>query len=168
MQNSEKLDKYVGFTQKQKDWIKKRDSHRCLFRQKIDGGWVQCSESEDLHIHHIIPKTWALHNIPYGFKVNGPLNAVTLCSFHHVGYNAPIDQLPYIVHPDVEKVRLAYTNGDAEAYNRMRDIRRELIDAGVPYWNPEYDWYFSLVARELTKTISEEYPRHRKYGLLGA
>lgn len=166
MTSLEKPDDYVGFTQKQREFLINRDGHQCLFRQYIDGRWVRCTQSENLHIHHVIPRRWCLYHLPYGFEVNGPLNAVTLCKFHHVGYGAVSGEMEFVVHPDVEPTRMAYSLGNIQAYEQMKERREALVQSGRAYWNTEFDWYFVLAARQMSRGISG-YPLHKKFGVIG-
>ena len=149
-----------GFTKKQRGWILDRDDHRCQFRYKgKDGKWRRCTNTKHLDVHHIIPRGWAAAHYSKEFAVNGPHNGITLCREHHRGYG--VDGFAtsiFILHPDVEVARLANRDGDKQAFARMFEHRRKLVQRGVPYWNTRWDSGFIAIVHKETLRYNRKHP----------
>jgi len=163
----------VGFTQNQRAWFLRRDGNRCQFHFRVAGVWVRCKNTDHLQIHHIVPRGWAAKHFPHKFPINGPMNGIALCKMHHVGYGVdPEDkyETQFVVHPDIEVARRRYVKGqDPNSYEEMQDVRRELNEGGLPYWNTMWDWMFNRIANLQTLRFArkEEYPENRRRGRTG-
>ena len=112
------MQEVAGFTQKQRLWFLERDGNRCMWYDKILGVWVRCKGNTELQIHHIVPRGWARENMGLDFPVNSSDNGITLCRKHHVGWYMG-HQYKNCVHTDNEATRIAYSNGDKSAYQKM-------------------------------------------------
>lgn len=150
--------KVVGFTKKQRDWIKQRDGNRCQMFTYRNGKWVQCPVTVGLQVHHIIPRGWAEKHLPEGFNLNSSVNGICLCGFHHVGKSS--------VHPDTYKAKLAYQAGNKDAYREMSERRKVLNEQGIPYWNTQFDWLFQRRIKKLNLKMlkTKPYPTNSRRG----
>lgn len=158
----------VGFTQNQRAWVLRRDGSRCQFHYNVGGVWVRCRNTQNLQVHHIVPRGWAARHFPHKFPINGSLNAITLCDQHHIG-DVDCEDSIYVVHPDTAKAKREYREGNKGAYNDMMKNRRELNEKGVPYWNTRWDWMFNRIAKKQTAKYTksnpdDKYPKNGRRG----
>ncbi len=158
----------VGFTQNQRAWILRRDGNRCQFHRNVCGVWVRCRNTQNLQVHHIVPRGWAARHFPHKFPINGSLNGVTLCDQHHVG-DVDYEDETYVIHPDTAEAKRGYRNGNKNAYNDMMDNRRTLNEKGIPYWNTTWDWMLARIAKKQTarytrKNPDDKYPTNGRRG----
>ena len=151
----------VGFTQRQRLWFLERDGQRCCFHICLSGKWKRCKNQGHLEVHHIIARGWSLFHLSPDFSVNGPMNGITLCREHHCGYQADGDYR-LVVHPDVEKARLAYRQ-DQDSYKKMAEARSILNKQGFVYWNTNFDWMFQRwVKKHIFFVVGHPYPDNKK------
>lgn len=88
--------------------------------------------------------------MPITFPVNGSMNGITLCKYHHVGKCS--------VHPDTYEALLQYRKGDKQAYVKMMENRKRLNEEGTPYWNTNFDWMFNRLVRKKTLPFIRKNP----------
>ena len=151
----------VGFTEKQRNWFKKRDGNQCMFHYFENGKWKRCCVTAKLQVHHILPRGWCRLHMPHSFQVNGSMNGICICKYHHVGKGS--------VHPDTYEALIAYQQGNKQSFKEMVDKRKELNEQGIPYWNTSFDWQFMrLVKRHTARyTKIEPYPVNGNRGNTG-
>jgi len=155
--------KVPGFSKKQRSWVLERDHYRCSMMIYDHGSslWSRCPTTTDLQVHHVIPRGWfTKHILPLksNWDVNGPDNGITLCSTHHIGKQAEKSQSIYIIHPDTEVARLAYSQGDYASFEEMVRNRTVLNENGIPYWNTRWDWLFVRLMKMRNERHDIEYP----------
>lgn len=144
------MNEIVGFTQNQRKWFLDRDEHRCQFHSFNGIKWVRCKHTNNLQVHHIVPRGWAGMHLPHNFQLNGSMNGITLCEEHHVG--------KFSVHPDTFVARVKYNSGNKNAYREMMDERKAKNLKGTPYWDTRWDWMFNRVARKATLKFARVRP----------
>lgn len=150
-----------NFTQKQREYILKRDGYRCQFHTFDGKHWVRCTHTEHLQVHHIIPRGWAYKHLPREFvetELNNRGNLITLCDGHHVGTHWDGE----CVHPDTREALAKYHRGNKQAYHEMSSERAKLNEKGVPYWNTLWDWMFQRIIKRMNAKFTEEYPNGKK------
>jgi hypothetical protein len=141
--------RYTGYTQKQKEWIKKRDDYECQFINLELYPPEICGSKYNLEVHHIIPVAYAtlFYNMPEE-EINAPENGITLCKNCHLTK----------IHPDfgvVARKQYRYTD---ESYDRISEQHFALAKAGVPYWQTDWDSILSMTARIRTFDYLRENP----------
>ena len=160
------------FSQKQKEWLRRRDTDAGLVRCQFQGfnkrgEWVQCPMDEErlrgvsyLHAHHIIPAGWfrthfaGLSDDPAEKTENHPENGIILCrTIHHNG--------PKGIHPDYAHALSLYRRGNKDAFKNVAMLHGKLELEEIPYWNSSYDKILSEIARDRT----EEYLRLHPFDL---
>lgn len=155
------MSEVVGFTDKQREWIKERDGNRCQMFEYVRGKWVQCPNRTHLEVHHILPRGWCTLHMPKNFNINGCYNGITLCKAHHVSEIG--------VHPDTAEALKKYRSGNKNAFHEMMDARRVLNERGIPYWNTTWDWLFNRRVKKntLRMLVKRRYPTNSKRGNTG-
>lgn len=155
------MEDVVGFTEKQRKWFLERDNHQCQMFRYVRGKWVQCPNKTKLQVHHLIPRGWCKEHLPKTFPLNGSQNGICLCTSCHVGLLG--------VHPDTQKAKVAYRNGDKNAFTTMRVEREKLNSQGIPYWNTQWDWLFQrrIKKNNLKMLRRKPYPQNGNRDLNG-
>lgn len=137
------IEKYrEELTQKQKDWIKARDDHASMFPERWDeNSYKPTRRLGILHVHHIIPQGWGIRRLGMtASEINHPYNLITLSEYEHID----------IIHAqDVPNAKKAY-RGDKDAFFKMFERRRSLVDRGIKYWLDTYDEIFLRIAKSRT------------------
>lgn len=141
--------KYSGYTQAQKNWIKRRDNYECQFINLDADPPEICGSKDYLEVHHIIPVAYATlyFKMPED-EINSPENGITLCRKDHQEK----------IHPDfgvIARKQYKYTD---ESYDRVFTQHSALAKAGIPYWQTEWDSMFSMIARIRTYEYQMKHP----------
>lgn len=162
------MDKAVGFTDKQRAWFLERDNYQCMMHTVVQGRWTRCKNTKLLQVHHITPRGHSSMHYPKNFPVNGAYNGIVLCAAHHIALGVTGETI-YCIHPDTEIARIAFKNGDKNAYKTMMEKREELNKLGLPYWNTMWDLMFKrlIQKRNVSFLRNHKYPGHKKYGSNG-
>jgi hypothetical protein len=140
---------YPGWTPKQREWILRRDNFKCQFVKLEYGVPQQCGRTEDLQVHHIIPKNWAweLLKLPEE-KVNCPENGIVLCKKCHLGF----------IHFDFGvEARFMYKYRE-NSYKTISERHQAMTKVGVPYWWTQWDDTLKIIARIRTWLYLRENP----------
>lgn len=129
-----------GFSQKQVEWVRNRDGHKCQL----------CGSTQDCHVHHITPFRFGTAVLGWSVeRVNSPFNAILVCAACHIGKQE--QNYSNAIHPDTEFARRMYAE-DRRSFDRMMRERDELCRAGQRYWNPLHDNEMAQIA--LCNTVS--------------
>lgn len=156
------MEKANGFTDAQRKWLLLRAGNQCQFLSVgSDGKWHRCPSKVNLQCHHIVPRGWASKHYPKDFPLNGPMNGIVLCDYHHIGKDS--------VHPDTYEAHMAYRAGDRDAFKKMMEKRYELNAKGIPYWNTQWDMSFHRIVQKENVSFlrTHPYPDRGKYGRTG-
>lgn len=142
--------RYAGFTQKQKEWIKKRDNYECQFVNLDENPPKICGSNDYLEVHHIIPVAYAnlFYNMPEE-EINIPENGILLCKKDHLEK----------IHPDFGVVAKRQYKFTDESYDRVFNQHLALAKEGVPYWQTDWDSMLSMIARTKTYTYLKDNPK---------
>lgn len=150
--------KYVGYTQKQKEWIKKRDNYECQFVNLDDEPPKICGSNDYLEVHHILPVAYAtlFYNMPPE-EINVAENAILLCKECHLKK----------IHPDFGILARRHYKFSDESYDRVLTQHTALAKEGVPYWQTDWDSMLSMIARlrtyeYLSNNPNDPFPSKRK------
>lgn len=141
----------VGFTQKQREWIKERDGNTCqLCGHAIHKG-IACDPTH-LEVDHVIPKRFASDELGMDEEeINSPLNALTICRNIHRGH-------PKSKHPDAHKAWWDYSQGDKDAFAKVFAKRDEQVEENEGYHNEEFDAPESEIALHNTVVYQAKHP----------
>jgi hypothetical protein len=136
-----------AFTEKQKDWIRRRDGNRCQApfpHHCADNG-------KKPPVHHILPDHFLQH---FHTNPDVPENGITVCQNAHD-----------MIHPDVPGTRRAY-HQDKDAFKKLRDQRDAKLKQKQPYWRDTWDRAMQVIALRQTQdyeTPDNPFPdAHRK------
>ena len=144
-----------GLGVSQRKWVLKRDGYRCQHEtyEDVMGGWEQCEETTDLHVHHIHPRRWMSQHYPW-VDPNRPHNLITLCKNHHMGEDG--------VHPEMSRALEEYRSGDKLAFNSMSQMHRHMAEHGEGYWDTKHDLQYVKRAKTQTTKFKEKFPEMRR------
>jgi len=149
-----------AFSQKQKEWLRRRDSN--------DRGVPECQfpgcgrdlnhlPKGGLHAHHIIPAGWfkqwlaGLSDDPHEQTENFPENGILLCGDnHHNGANG--------VHPDYAKALMDYRGGDKKSFAKVAAKHGRQESTGEIYWDTSHDGLLTRIALERTEEYFVSHP----------
>jgi len=56
----------------------------------------------------------------------------------------------FVVHPDTKEAFRQYALGNRASFEEMKEERRLQNEEGEPYWDTEYDWMYSRIAKRNT------------------
>lgn len=149
--------------------IKERDQDKCIISSLLS---LSDSYVTSLtQVHHIIPRMYIQRWYPDWYWENSPFNLITLSSFYHQGLGATPDELEkYIVHPDMEAVRIQLRAASFSEEVMREVIRRRLsqIDKGKHSkpWQTNFDAEMIAAAVGRTELMMEkEWKDHPPYGV---
>ena len=141
--------KFRPLSQNQKKWILRRDGNRCQKFRFVNEKWIQCPNTTNLQVHHILARraieVWGLGN------PHTPKNLITLCKNHHVG---DADS----VHPDIPIATRDYGRGNKEAFKDLGTERNLQLKRGKPFWSTMFDSQFIRRAEVNTEKYQQKYP----------
>jgi len=141
--------KYPRPTEKQRQWIFRRDNFQCQFIILTEEEPRKCKSNKNLQIHHIVPVDWSyevLKQTPE--QVNRPENLITLCEYHHMNF----------IHPDYGIIARKGYLYDEESYKKIEQWHKALMQAGIPYWVTDWDCILKIIARIRTWKYLREHP----------
>jgi len=142
-----KRKKYPRETEEQRQWILRRDDHKCQFLD-LDKG-KRCNSNYRLEVHHIVPVYYAYEYLKWDEEqVNNPENLITLCHYHHTNY----------IHPDVGLIARRHYRWKKDSYNEILERHTALAKEGIPYWQDEWDEILKMTARIRTFNYIREHP----------
>lgn len=137
-------------SKKQRDWVVERDGGQCMFHSYFHKrGLVRCTNTTDLHVHHIKPHRWL--GAQFNVIIETPYNLLTLCKTHHFNF----------IHPDMKDALRRYHAEKAKGNNaiaRVFALRKAKVDDGIPYWVQRWDQFFKFLAKESTNAYSVPWP----------
>lgn len=134
-------------TERQRDWLLKRDGNSCQFLHFRGGKTVKCFEKGKLHVHHILSQRFIAKWFPE-MDPDSPYNMICICEGHH-----------NFIHPDVTKATIS--NLRDQAFDKMFEKRDEIVSRGLTYWTTSLDAVLSTIARLNTQAFSEVFPEKK-------
>ncbi|MCS7092436.1 MAG: hypothetical protein NZM26_03740 [Patescibacteria group bacterium] len=130
-----------GFDKNQRIWLLLRDQG-CAFQNENFISWCKkrglsykhkCSE--ELHCHHIYPKTFLAYSGFDELYINRAENGIVVCKFAHLNW----------IHPDMGAAMRNYrTNPDS--IEQVFEKRSDLLKQGRKYWIDFWDDLFYALA----------------------
>jgi hypothetical protein len=109
------------FSLKQKDALRERDGNKCQAPFRHNCNWKKAS-----HAHHLLPQGYCEK---FGIDPDFSTNGIYICENAHLA----------VIHPDAKEAKIAYAQGDKEAFDKMKKVRHDKLEERVPYWNTEQD-----------------------------
>ncbi len=110
--------------------------------------------SGKIHVHHWLPEEFQkAMGIP---DPDQPYLAISLCDAIHIGKEGQQKGGP---HPDQPGYLDEYRKGNKDAFKKMQNDRRDKITEKVPYWNPDHDREYAVLAIRNTQRMEEKKPR---------
>ena len=168
----------MSITEKQRRLILDRANHQSeLLHYSEELGWHRskgyCGEGENcehLHVHHIEPVRIGKLKGKNRKEIDQSSNLIVLFECEHTG-RCPERKLPNrekYVEPGIdeqpvmhEDTTVAYQNYEGKyrkptSFDRMNDIRAELVEEGEVYWTDDWDGMMIDIAEEATKCKAAE------------
>jgi len=131
----------MSLSEKQKQWIHKRDAEECQFPDFEKGQLAKCGNERQLEVHHILCQRYAQGLLGMSEQeIDDPRNLILICKAHHDG----------VVHPDVYTALDEYRQGNKNSFKEMQENRDRIVAEGDIYWNDTYDEALKYVAEERT------------------
>ena len=160
-------EKKVGFTQRQREFIKSAYEEVLGFAGCVFPVWdeqmgeYRYCQVEETEAHHIKPRGWCIRVLH--INPNVPDNAAPICASHHrVGQrNKPLTREDQdCIHLDSAWALRKYKGTEKPTtFNKVFDQRKKLTDVQVKYWFDLWDIYLL----ELAEDVMGEYLRNNTW-----
>jgi hypothetical protein len=138
--NLEKVE--FALTQKQREWVLKRDGHKCQATCRHN-----CNQRQGLEVDHLMPQRYAFD---LGIDPDFPENTLSKCKNAH-----------NIKHPDRIATLHNYHDLKSQGRNAFQELgqqRDELLQQHKIYWNDANDRTDSVRAVQLTQRFKPNNP----------